>query len=175
MAAQQQGTWTRPRGQAWGNEAQRAVLHAVSEDIVRRSGFRVAAIEVLRSDGNLEFVAVAGSEVAREQLLGQGTPLALDLLLAHGDSIEGWVLVPAERLDDDARAWIAQYGHTPDLEESAHPDAWRAEDRLVRLLRNEHGDLCAILYLDEPLSGLAPLQRRSRPSTTRSPYCSRPW
>src|SRR5215218_8802068 len=54
------GTFVRPRGQAWGNEAQRAVLHAIAEDVARRSSHRVAAIEVLRADGNLEFVAIAG-------------------------------------------------------------------------------------------------------------------
>src|SRR4051794_4361369 len=64
-------TWIRPRSQAWGSEAQRAVLHAIAEDVIRRSGHRVAAIEVLRSDGNLEFVAIAGSPDARTQLLGR--------------------------------------------------------------------------------------------------------
>src|SRR5688500_12288941 len=60
----QQETWTRPRAEAWGNEPGRAVLRAVAEDVARRSGHRVAAIEALRSDGNLEFVAIAGSPEA---------------------------------------------------------------------------------------------------------------
>ena len=42
----------RPRGEAWGSDAQRAVLHALAEEVARRSGYRVAAIEALRSDGN---------------------------------------------------------------------------------------------------------------------------
>ena len=61
MVREDDRTFERPRGQAWGNEAQRAVLHAIAEDVARRSGHRVAAIEALRSDGNLEFVAIAGS------------------------------------------------------------------------------------------------------------------
>ena len=65
------GTFERPRGQAWGNEAQRAVLHAIAEDVARRSGHRVAAIEVLRADGNLELVAIAGSPDGRAHLLGR--------------------------------------------------------------------------------------------------------
>ena len=156
MVERDTGTWIRPRGQAWGNETQRAVLHAIAEDIARRSGHRVAAIEVLRADGNLEFVAIAGSAEARAHLLGRASPLAMDRLVAFGTHIDGWVHVPEERVDDDTRAWMAQYGHTPDLPESALPDAWRAEDRLVRLLENDAGELRATLYLDEPVSGLRP-------------------
>ena len=150
------GTYVRPRGQAWGNEAQRAVLHAIAEEVARRSAHRVAAIEVLRADGNLEFVAIAGNPEARAHLLGRAAPLALDRLTAFGTRIDGWVHVPEERVDDATREWMAQYGHTPDLPASAAPDAWRAEDRLVRLLENDAGELRATLYLDEPLSGLRP-------------------
>ena len=156
MVQEQTGTWVRPRGQAWGNEAQRAVLHAIAEDVARRSGHRVAAIEALRSDGNLEFVAIAGSPEAREHLLGRAAPLAMDKIVAFGTPIDGWVHVPEERVDDDTREWMAQYGHTPDLPAPARPDAWRAEDRLVRLLENDAGELRATLYLDEPLNGLRP-------------------
>ena len=89
MVQEQTGTWVRPRGQAWGNEAQRAVLHAIAEDVARRSGHRVAAIEALRSDGNLEFVAIAGSPEAREHLLGRAAPLAMDKIVAFGTRIDG--------------------------------------------------------------------------------------
>ena len=156
MVREDDGTYVRPRGQAWGNEAQRAVLHAIAEEIVRRSRFRVAGIEVLRSDGNLEFVAIAGSPEASTQLLGRAAPLALDKMVAFGTDLEGWVHIPEERVDDDTRAWMAEYGHTPDLPASEAPGAWRAEDRLVRLLRSEDGSLRATLYLDEPLDGLRP-------------------
>ena len=80
----------------------------------------------------------------------------MDRLVAFGTRIDGWVHVPEERVDDATREWMAQYGHTPDLPESTVPDAWRAEDRLVRLLENDAGDLRATLYLDEPLSGQRP-------------------
>ena len=153
---EQTGTWVRPRGQAWGNEPQRAVLHAIAADVARRSGYRVAGIEVLRADGNLEFVAIAGSPEARTHLLGRAAPLAMDKLVAFGTHVDGWVHVPEERVDDDTRAWMAEYGHTPDLPASEVPDAWRAEDRLLRLLENDAGELRATLYLDEPVSGLRP-------------------
>ena len=31
------GPWVRPRARAWGNEAQRAVLHAIAEDLAKRT------------------------------------------------------------------------------------------------------------------------------------------
>ncbi|MDR7252872.1 signal transduction histidine kinase [Nocardioides sp. BE266] len=151
-----ESTWIRPRGQAWGNEAQRAVLHAIAEDVARRSGYKVAAIEALRSDGNLEFVAIAGSPEARAQLLGKAAPLRLEKIVAFGTRIDGWIHIPEERVDDETREWMARYGHTPDIPESDLADAWRAEDRLVRLLENPDGELRATLYLDEPLDGLRP-------------------
>lgn len=152
------GAWKRPRGQAWGNDAQRAVLHALAEDIARRSAHRVAALEVLRSDGNLEFVAIAGDPEARAQLVGQASPLALDRVLGPGLPLAGWVHVPVERLDDFSRAWLTHYGHTPDLPRSEDPLAWDPEDQLVRLLRNDQGELRALLYLDEPLDGMRPTE-----------------
>ena len=156
MVRDDNGTWIRPRGQAWGNDAQRAVLHAIAEDVATRSGHRVAAIQALRSDGNLEFVAIAGNPEAAAHLLGRGTPFSPDRFLGFGVPMSGWHLIPGERLDDDARAWMSEYGHTPDLPESQHPDAWRADDRLLRLLDNEDGELRAILYLDEPRTGRRP-------------------
>ncbi len=56
---------------AWGNESQRAVLHAIAEDIAKRTHHKVVALEVLRADGYLEFVAIAGDEDARSKLLAR--------------------------------------------------------------------------------------------------------
>ncbi|UFN44419.1 sensor histidine kinase [Nocardioides okcheonensis] len=154
--SEEAGTRMRPRGRAWGDEAQRALLHAVAEEVVRRSGYRVAAIEALRPDGNLEFVAVAGSAEARAQLLGQAAPLRLDSIVSFGIPIDGWLHIPEERVDEETREWMAQYGHTPDGPDSDLEGGWHTEDRMVRLLRNPDGDLRATLYLDEPLSGLRP-------------------
>lgn len=149
-------TWVRPRGQAWGDEPQRAVLHAIAEDVARRTSHRVVAIEAVRSDGYLEFVAIAGDPVAREEMLGRASPLSLEQFLRMGTPLEGWLHLPAERLDDEARAWMLEYGHVPDRPVAVEVDGWHPEDQLVRLLTNSTGDLRALLYLDEPLSGLRP-------------------
>jgi signal transduction histidine kinase len=150
------GAWVRPRGRAWGNEAQRAVLHAIAEDVARRTEHKVVAIEALRSDGFLEFVAIAGDEAAREKMLGQASPLALDHILSLGLDLGGWRHIPNERLDATTRTFLDQYGHRPDVPASGLPDGWDPDDQLVRLLENEEGELRAIVYLDEPLSGLRP-------------------
>ena len=150
------GLWVRPRGRAWGNEAQRAVLHAVAEDVAKRTHHKVVAIEALRSDGFLEFVAIAGDDEARDKMLGKASPLELNHIHHLGTEMAGWRHIPHERLDDELRAWLDEYGHKPDVPASDLPDGWHPDDQLVRLLENEDGELRGLLYLDEPLSGLRP-------------------
>lgn len=149
-------TWARPRAQAWGNESQRAVLHAVAEDIAKRTEHKVVAIEALRSDGFLEFVAIAGDDAARDKMLGQASPLALDHIHDLGREMHGWRHIPSERLDDVTRAFLDEYGHKPDVPASGLPNGWDPDDQLVRLLENKDGELRGLLYLDEPLSGVRP-------------------
>ncbi|WP_307813725.1 sensor histidine kinase [Nocardioides baculatus] len=155
-------TYERPRGQAWGNDAQRAVLHAIAEDVARRSDHRVVAIEVVRSDGHLEFVAIAGDESARDKMLGQASPLELGHILELGVEMEGWRHIAGDRLDEITRAWLDAYGHRPDVPPSELPDGWHPDDQMVRLLSNEDGELRALLYLDEPLSGRRPTTETAR-------------
>lgn len=150
------GQWVRPRGRAWGNEAQRAVLHAIAEDVAKRTAHKVVAIEALRSDGYLEFVAIAGDDDARDKMLGQASPLALDHIHELGVEMAGWRHIPSERLDEETRAWLDEYGHKPDVPASGLPNGWDPDDQMVRLLENEDGELRGMLYLDEPLSGLRP-------------------
>ena len=150
------GLWVRPRGRAWGNEAQRAVLHAIAEDLAKRTHHKVVAIEALRSDGYLEFVAIAGDDDARDKMLGQASPLALDHIRELGVDLAGWRHIASERLDDETRAWLDEYGHRPDAPASGLPNGWDPDDQMVRLLQNEDGELRGLLYLDEPLSGLRP-------------------
>lgn len=150
------GQWVRPRGRAWGNEAQRAVLHAIAEDVAKRTAHKVVAIEAVRSDGYLEFVAIAGDDDARDKMLGQASPLALDHIHELGVEMGGWRHIPSERLDDETRAWLDEYGHKPDVPASGLPNGWDPDDQMVRLLENDDGELRGLLYLDEPLSGLRP-------------------
>ena len=70
--------------------------------------------------------------------------------------LAGWRHIPSERLDDETRAWLDEYGHRPDVPASGLPDGWDPDDQMVRLLENEDGELRGLLYLDEPVSGLRP-------------------
>ncbi|MCF6378268.1 HAMP domain-containing histidine kinase [Nocardioides KLBMP 9356] len=150
-------TYARPRGQAWGNEAQRAVLHAIADDVARRSGHRVAVIEALRSDGNLEYVAIAGSLDGHERLMGEATPhVMIDRIVERGTDLAGWVHLPFEAIDDETREWVDRYGHTPDVPGGDGQDGWHPEDLLMKLLTSEDGERRAVLWLDEPHSGLRP-------------------
>lgn len=124
---------------------------------MRRSGHRVAVVEALRSDGNFEFVAIAGSPDGHERLMGEATPLQMiDHMVAVGTHVDGWVHLPVDHIDPDTRAFVDQYGHTPDVPEGDGPDGWHPEDLLFRLLTNEDGELRAVLWLDEPRSGQRP-------------------
>ena len=150
------GLWVRPRERAWGNEAQRAVLHAIAEDLAKRTHHKVVAIEALRPDGFLEFVAIAGDDAARDKMLGKASPLELNHIHHLGVEMAGWQHIPSERLDDGTRAWLDEYGHKPDVPASGLPNGWDPDDQMVRLLHNDDGELRGMIYLDEPLSGLRP-------------------
>src|SRR5690242_6281481 len=74
-------------------------LQLIAEGVTEVAGFGVAAISVVRSDGKLQVMAVAGSEAAREQLEGVRTPV--DRLVSELEKADDWGLfkfVPHERL-----------------------------------------------------------------------------
>ena len=112
------------------------ILHAIAEDVAKRTAHKVVALEVLRSDGYLEFVAIAGDEDARAKMMGQASPLELGHIRRLGQEMDGWWHVPNEVLDDTTRAWLDQYGHRPDVPASDLPDGWDPDDQLVRLLED---------------------------------------
>lgn len=151
----------RPRASSWGRATDRAVLQAIAEDLIRRSGFKVCAIEVLRTDRMLEFVAIAGSPLGSERLLGQGSPLeSMQIVFDSGAHADGWVFVAGDQLDDRTREIMLEYGHRPELVPADAEDAWLAEDMLFTCLLGVGGDLRAVLYLDEPEDGLRPSLER---------------
>jgi two-component system phosphate regulon sensor histidine kinase PhoR len=152
---------SRPRSNTWGAPSDREALLVIAEDVRARTGFAVCAIEVLRADGMLEFVAIAGSAATGRALLGTASPLAamtpaLRLGAIYGD----FTFVATEWLTSHAKALLAEYGHIPDLPDSSDVHRWRAEDMLVASIRDDRGDLRGFLYLDEPLDGLRRTDRQ---------------
>ena len=149
--------WQRPRALAWGGEPERAALLAIAEDIRSRAGFKVCAVEVLRADHMLEFVAIAGSDDEGRKLLGQASPAdAMHLSLSLGANYGAFTFVASEWMSEDALELMARYGHVPDLPPGQTDDAWLARDMLAAQLFDEQKRLRGIVYLDEPVSGRRP-------------------
>ena len=147
----------RGRPGTWGSGADRAVMQAIAEDVTRHSGFDVCAIEVVRSDGMLEFVAIAGSPDGAERLLGQATPLAeMQVVFTSGSRTGEWVFSPGDMMDEHARQVMERNGHMPDLIPLESDGAWLAEDMFFACLRGVEGSLRAVVYLDLPHDGMRP-------------------
>ena len=135
-------------------DASREALQTIAEGVTQLAGFGVAAISVVRDDGRLEVMAVAGSDEARTQLAGTRTPVArLEAEIAKADEWGLLRFVPHERLDESAgETW----GWVPDITPLADPDAWHPLDLLIAPLYDEHGALRGTLAMDLPEDGRRP-------------------
>ena len=132
----------------------RDALQLIAEGVTNVAHFGVAAISVVREDGKLEVVAVAGSEMARGQLEGSRTPV--DRLANEIAKADDWGLlrfVPHERLEPDAGD---EWGWVPDIEPIDAPDAWHPLDLLIAPLYDETGALRGTLAMDVPADGRRP-------------------
>ncbi|MET3806164.1 diguanylate cyclase (GGDEF)-like protein/PAS domain S-box-containing protein [Nakamurella sp. UYEF19] len=127
-------------------------MQAVVDAVVQAVGFGVAAVSIVRPDGQFKTIAVAGSDQARHQLLGTERPLS-----EYEDEFEvadNWgrlKFVPAERAPvDSSLGWV------PDLAVSSHSNAWHPLDALFAPLRSSAGELTGVLSVDLPQDGLRP-------------------
>ncbi|WP_210651139.1 GAF domain-containing sensor histidine kinase [Nocardioides sp. SYSU D00065] len=147
------------RERSWGSPRTRGLLHDITADAAARAGFRVGALEVVRPEGMLEFVAITGEPEAARQLLGTGSRLE-DMLaaIADGETHGAFTFIAEEayspgvleRLHDTS--WVADIPHTGSSQD------WQPFDMLVAQVRDDRGGLRALLYLDEPF-GLKRLPR----------------
>ena len=88
---------------AWSDAPSRDALQLIAEGVTRVAGFGIAAISVVRGDGKLEVMAVAGSDEAGESLKGRRTPIdQLSREIAKADDWGLFRFVPHERLDPSA-------------------------------------------------------------------------
>lgn len=147
----------RPRRDTWGVLAARRAMRDLAEDMRRRGGYGVCAIQVARSDEMLEFVAIADDADVETQLLGRGSPVAAVFpALDQGLTIGAFTFVAREAMTDEAWERIEPHGVTPDVPPSDDPRAWRGQDILVAQIRDESGLLRSLAFLDLPRSGLRP-------------------
>jgi diguanylate cyclase (GGDEF)-like protein/PAS domain S-box-containing protein len=130
----------------------RGTVQAVAEVVVSAVGFGVAAVSVVRPNGGVKTIAVAGNEEARDELIGVQRPLSEyeeEFAVA-----EEWGLlrfVPHERAPDaHSLGWI------PPLDVSPDENAWHPLDALFAPLRSSTGELIGILSVDLPFDGRLP-------------------
>jgi signal transduction histidine kinase len=139
----------------WSDAPSRDALQLIAEGVTKVAGFGIAAISVVRSDGKLEVMAVAGSDEAGESLKGRRTPI--DQLSRELEKADDWGLfrfVPHERLDPSAGE---QWGWVPDVAPiDDAPDAWHPLDLLTAPLLDENGVLRGTLAIDLPVDGRRP-------------------
>jgi signal transduction histidine kinase len=131
-----------------------SVLQSVVDGVADVTGFAVAAVSYLHPDRNLEVVAVAGDDAARDQLIGVRTPV--DDISVEFEMADHWGMlrfVPHERLNGEkGRGWI------PDVRPLDVPDAWHPEDALLAPLSAPTGEMVGLLSVDLPRDGLRPGQ-----------------
>lgn len=141
----------------------RDALQTIAEGVTDLAGFGIAAISVVRDDGKLELIAIAGDDGGAEEIRGRRTPVAS--LMTELEKADDWGLlkfVPHERLDlgtgEEAWGWVPGSDLTP----ATGPDAWHPLDMLVAPLYDDQGVLRGTLAMDVPLDGRRPgvAQRR---------------
>jgi diguanylate cyclase (GGDEF)-like protein/PAS domain S-box-containing protein len=130
----------------------KATSQAVVDAVVEAVGFGVAALSIARPNGEFRTVAVAGSEAARQQLLGTERPRSAyeeEFALAHDwGSLK---FVPHEHFPDaHRRGWI------PDFDVTDDGDAWHPLDALYAPLNSSSGELIGVLSVDLPFDGRQP-------------------
>jgi diguanylate cyclase (GGDEF)-like protein/PAS domain S-box-containing protein len=136
------------------------VLQSVVDGVVEGLAFGIAVVNLVHADGSFEVFAVAGSEDAREELLGSRSPAgAFDSEFAVAEHWGGLRFVPHDRIPDDAiTGWIPPENVGPTV---AGPDAWHPWDALFAPLTAPSGELVGMLSVDLPQDGRRPgaLQR----------------
>jgi signal transduction histidine kinase len=147
----------RPHQGGWGEAASRAQLWRIADDLRRRAGFGICAIEVRRSDDRMEFVAIATDDPAARELEGQSSPLdAMYPAVELGDVVGAFTFVPWESMTPEAWERIEPYVVVPDGPAPASAEAWHPQDMLVARLVDVAGRLRAFVYFDVPRSGRRP-------------------
>ncbi|MGD9484763.1 diguanylate cyclase CdgB [Streptomyces sp. TRM70308] len=130
-------------------------LQTVADGVVTGLGFEMAAVNLVRPDGDLVVAAVAGSTGAESMMAGRvGSRASWERRLSLGEAwgelrfvpyTEGWVLD-----DDDVPQW-----HTPGPA-PRYAGEWHPMDRLFAPMYTSDGDLLGVISVDKPRTGRRP-------------------
>ena len=148
----------RPRRHGWGDQASRRAMSETAESLRRLTGFDACAIEVLRSDDMLEFVALAtDNQVTRSEYDGAGSPLsAMYPALELGVEVGVLRFVRSEDMTPEAIDRMRPYGVFPAVQPGNDPTRWHAEDMLIAQVCDDQDKMRALVYFDEPRDCLRP-------------------
>jgi diguanylate cyclase (GGDEF)-like protein/PAS domain S-box-containing protein len=133
-------------------------LQAVVDGVVRALGYELAAVNLVRPDGDLIVAAVAGSASAEALMAGRvGSRASWDRWLEVG---ERWGTL---RFVPHTDAWILEGDQMPiwrtDGPPPRHPNEWHPDDLLLAPMYSNPsgtGELIGVLSVDGPVNGLRP-------------------
>ncbi|MFG2111145.1 diguanylate cyclase CdgB [Streptomyces sp. NPDC048718] len=132
-------------------------LQAVADGIVTGLNYELAAVNLVRPDGDLVVAAFAGSPAAEALITGRvGSRASWERRLSMGESwgdlrfiphTEGWVLI-----EDDVPQWHTE-GPAPRFE-----DEWHSHDRLYAPMyaSGSSRELLGVISVDRPRNGRHP-------------------
>jgi PAS domain S-box-containing protein len=134
-------------------------LQTVIDGIVAGLGYELAALNLVRPDGDLVVAALAGNQAAEALITGRvGSRASWKRRLSMGESwgtlrfipyTEGWVLD-----NDDVPQWFTE------APEPLHADQWHPNDRLFAPMYSAGGtdfdDLIGVISVDRPRNGRRP-------------------
>lgn len=148
----------RPRGHVWGDETARTAMLWIADHLRQLSGYEGCAIEVVRGDDVVEFVALATDDPeTHRQHDGASSPLSpLAPVLARGVEVGVLTFVRVEDVAPDDLQRLLSYGVLLDIAPTDDPTRWHREDLLVAKVHDEQGRLRALVYFDNPRDGLRP-------------------
>ncbi|HEX5567524.1 MAG TPA: diguanylate cyclase CdgB [Streptomyces sp.] len=130
-------------------------LQTVADGIVKGLDFELAAVNLVREDGDLVVAAVAGSEAAEAMMAGRVGPRgAWEHRLALGQRWGDLRFIPYteawDLLEDGVPQWHTA-GPAP-----RYADEWHPMDVLLAPMYSSDGDLLGVISVDRPRNGRRP-------------------
>ncbi|GHJ97448.1 hypothetical protein SNE510_69670 [Streptomyces sp. NE5-10] len=130
-------------------------LQAIADAAVSGFGYELAAVNLVRADGDLVVAALAGSPAAESLITGRvGSRASWERRLVMGEDWEGLRFIPHSEgwvlNDDDVPQWHTE-GPAPEQEGGWHP-----EDRLFAPMHSPLGELIGVISVDRPKDGRRP-------------------
>lgn len=136
-------------------------LQAVADGIVTSLGYELAAVNLVRPDGDLIVASLAGSSQAEAAMTGRvGSRSSWDHRLSMGEDWDGLRFIPQTEgvfIDDDVPEWLSR-----DTGKRSKDD-WQPQDRLYAPMHTAgfQNDLIGVISVNMPTDRLRPgLQAR---------------